>query len=329
MSEIQVQADLLNHLLWHKAMAEEASTVDRISGYIRMLETRNEGSHVSMTDPFDRSIALTFECCLENQLDPWNIDLARFAEVYAKKIRESPEVDLITAGRIVLLAWTVLKLQSDAIVVKATPPPPAPEGAAWDDLPSAPWLTDDGAYAYTQTVLGGETPIDEKVRHQGDRKVTLFELVQALEEAKHEAEARALLSDKREADRLAYKEWKKTAFQGKLHKEDLEGEIREVWRRIKMHNGDPIPLTMLHDSTKDDLLQAIVGVLFLAAGSRIKVWQEEFPFGDIYVQNIAPHADGPLIDPKLLPSKTPEAEAGKKPKQAKLPNDKTEKETGP
>ncbi|HLE97029.1 MAG TPA: hypothetical protein VI997_06620 [Candidatus Thermoplasmatota archaeon] len=290
------EQEVVRHLLFHKSIVSLEGGGDhagRIDEYIRLVRESKEGVHVAIEDPFERSIALAFELVLENHLDPWDLDLARFANLYLDRVRKTGEVDLLTAGRLLHMAWTILRLQSDGAKDRAEPPlePAAPEANAWDDLPEGEWLTEDADFLFTRGVIDGQAPIDEKIRHKGDRKVTLLELVEALEEARREAALRAEIEERRVHDRAARATARAGSVDGQMHKEDLEAEIAEIWGRISALNGHPIPLTDLHDRTRDELVKALVSILFLARQNKLTVWQDDFPYGPIFVQN-ATKADG-------------------------------------
>lgn len=299
-AEVPAEAGVVSHLLFHKSLIGEDSDASRLNAYIDMIKARKEGAHLVMVNPFDKAIAIAFELVIEKHLDPWKLDLVQFSAMYLEHVRRTEEIDLITAGRLIFLAWSVLKLQSDEALLRAEAsrqqPEPEPQ-VAWDDIPADAWLTDDGSYAFTTAVLQGSAPIDEKVRHRGDRKVTLYELVEAFEEARAEAEARLILDAKRKEARQLWAKESKAGVQGAAHKDDLEAEIQEVWGRITRLNGHPIPLRELHDRTKDDLVKTLVSVLFLAREYRISVWQDDFPFGPIFVKNLQPGQRPPAMEP--------------------------------
>lgn len=324
-AEPQPEAEVVNHLLFHKSLIGEDTDASRLNAYIAMIKASREGEHLVMNNPFDRAIAIAFELVIDEHLDPWKLDLVQFTEMYLRHVRETKEIDLITAGRLVFLAWTVLKLQSDQALLRAEAsrhqPEPEPEpGLDWGDIPTDPWLTDDGSYAFTNAVLQSRhAPIDEKVRHRGDRKVTLFELVEAFEEARQEAEARIILDAKRKEAKALWAQERKAGVQGAAHKEDLEAEIQEVWQRITRLNGHPIPLKDLHDGSRDDRVKALVATLFLAREYKITIWQDDFPYGPIFVRNLNPeHAPEAAaeLEKRLEPAraKAPKAKAAAKPK---------------
>lgn len=293
-SEPAPEADVINHLLFHKSLIGEGQEPQRLNAYIEMVKASKEGAHLVMVNPFDRAIAIAFQLVIEKHLDPWKLDLVQFTDMYLERVRKGEEVDLITAGRLIFLAWTVLKLQSDEALVRAeasrAQPEPEPEPQLdWGDIAADSWLTDEGSFAFTNAVLQSrQAPIDEKIRHRGDRKVTLYELVEAFEEARSEAESRLILDAKRREAKQLWATQRKSNVQGAAHKEDLEAEIAEVWGRITKLNGHPIPLRDLHVRDREDLVKCLVSVLFLAREQRINIWQENFPYGPIFVKNLNP-----------------------------------------
>lgn len=289
MTTLAAHADdssVVRHLLFHKSLLSEEDAGERIDNYLALVRETKAGEHITIKDPFDRSLALAFELVLAEHMDPWDLDVGRFATLYLQKVKERPEIDLITAGRLLVMAWTILKLQSEDAKARAEPPP-----APSEPDPVDPWFgveaedPEEADHRFTHGVIEGEAPLDEKIRHHGDRKVTLFELVEALEEARVEAELRAQLNVARESARADRRARRDGSVEGRVHKEDQERDVAEVWERILGQNGHPIPLTDLQGKTREDLVTTLVSVLFLARENKVKLWQDDFPYGTIYVQN--------------------------------------------
>lgn len=285
------EQQLVNHLLFHKALIAEDGNVTRIDDYIRIAKESGAGRHVSIEDPFDRSISLAFELVLDQGMDPWAIDLVRFTALYMDRVEKGAPIDLITAGKLLHMAWSILRMQSDQLRVAAEPPPaPEPELVGWDDIDLSVLGDDpDAAFAQVVDAAAPSDLLDEKVRHKGDRRVTLMELVSALEDARREADARALLVAAREGEKHRRAAARKGRAEGAAHREDQEEDIREVWERIVRENGAPIPITSIQERSREGLVKTLVSVLFLAKAQRIKLWQEDFPYGMIYVQNPVAH----------------------------------------
>lgn len=286
--------DVVRHLLWHKAMGDLDDDGTRINDFIRMVEGSEEGAHVSMRDPFHRDIAIAFELVIQEHMDPWDLDLSKFAELYLREARERG-VDLVTAGRILLMAWTVLKLQSDEIAERAqTAPEEEPEELGWDDLPD--WGLDEDEWDFTERIQSmPQAPIDEKIRHKGDRRVTLMELIGAFEEIHQEAEERNRLQQTKLNARLSLKRKMRGRVGGMMHTEDLEAEIAETWHRVLEYPNIPIPFSDLVEPDPADVVQTFNALLFLMKQGRVQATQEDFPYGEIWITPVLPEA-GTVIE---------------------------------
>lgn len=292
--------DVINHLLFHKAILDEAEDPERINRYLEFVK---EGEHVSLKDPFDRSIALAFDLVAQGQLNVWDVDLVKFSQLYLKRAREA-QIDLVTAGRIILMAWTVLKRQSDDLVRKFEERRQETQELEWDQIPD--WNFTGQEMDFTQRVLGMRYPIDEKIWHEGDRPVTLMELVNAFDVARGEAEERQRLNAERDRFREQLRAAARSMFRGRVHKEDLEEDLRMIWDRICSLNGSAIPLKDLYDPNDVwDHVTAFNSVLFLHRDRRIQLWQDEFPYGPVRLRNlVAP--GGPVQEDSAVPDQGPE-----------------------
>ncbi len=271
---------ILNHLLFHKALISESSGGDRINRYLTMLNEIDQGLHVAVRDPFEKAIAAAFELALERHLDPWEMDLVEFTRMYLGKVRQDGAVNFVTAGKLVFLAWSILKMQSDKVLLDAMPPEtPGPEDA-WDlDLYREPEDLD-----YNRAILtGGTMPLTEAVRREGRRAVTLMELMDAFDEARLEADAQLRLNALRERalKRIA------PNFHQKVHGEDLTEDIGLTWSRLIGFNGEPTPLRSLTLGGVWDEVTVFMSILFLARMEKVRLWQEDYPFGEIYVKRLS------------------------------------------
>lgn len=273
--------EVINHILFHKALADHGEDPARFNEYIGMVR---EGEHVAIKDTFDRSIALAFDLVVQEKLNPWNIDLVKFSTVFLERARER-EIDLVTAGRIILLAWTVLKLQSDDLLRRTQERKEEAANLEWDDIPD--WGLSGAELDFTERVrLAPRAPIDERVWHEGDRKVTLMELVGAFESARKDAELRAQFVAERDALRAKIKAEGAARFQNRVHKEDLEEDLKVTWDRIVGRNGSDIPLhEICNVDDVWDFVTTFNSVLFLRRDRKIELWQEDFPYGPIKLKN--------------------------------------------
>ena len=275
---------VLDHILFHKALISDESDGSRLNRYIELVREMKIGSHIAMSNPYDKSIAITFELIIDEKMDPWDIDLIKFSEQYLKRVEESEELNLITAGRIIFMAWSILKMQSDVVLHNAENIEPEEE-PPWE--PGGDWYTDDIDFNYTQIIRSHpKPPLQEMVWRKGKRPVTLLELVGAFEEAKKEAEILKILNEKRKLERERNIKLYQSSISQNMHKEDLEADITMIYDRICQFNGHPIKFNDICDSSNEDKITTLVSSLYLAHRRKINIWQREFPYGKIMIENL-------------------------------------------
>ena len=272
---------LVRHLRWHKAMAQDDDDGKRISEMLELVAKSQAGEHVSIKDPFHRDIALAFELVIQNHLDPWAIDLVKFSDMYLRAAKERG-VELVTAGRILCMAWSILRLQAEAVATRFLTVPEEMASPGWDDI--ADLSLDDAEFAYTQRVLAMPlAPIDEKIRHKGDRRVTLMELMQAFQQAHVEGESRKVLVQQRLEARLSLSRRMRGHLGGSLLRDNLREDMQETLARLQEAGVPKVPFTLLHERTSADLVQTFNSLLFLVKEGHVDVEQPEFPRGEIFV----------------------------------------------
>ncbi|MEM3042710.1 MAG: hypothetical protein QXD84_04095 [Thermoplasmata archaeon] len=277
---------VINHLIFYKSIISEEDSGQKLSEYMELVQKLERGEHLPIKDPFDKSIALTFELVIQNHLNPWDVDLLKFSKLYMERIKSEPDIDFVTAGRLMFMAWSVLKLQSDEVLASNQPKPDTAPQDSWAGG-SPEWLASDASYDFTAAVLGSpEPPIQESVWRKGTRPVTLYELIGAFEEARREAELQRALAEERKKQRQLWESQKALRVNRMIHREDLQDDISAVWSRIEPLSGK-IPLSRLCPRQCDeDRLTAFVSVLFLAYMNQVRVWQEDFPRGEVYVEKV-------------------------------------------
>jgi segregation and condensation protein A len=274
-------AKVVQHLLYHKALVGDDDDGQRIADYITLVERSQDGEHVSLKQGLTRDIAMAFELVIQNHLDPWDIDLSKFATLYLKEAHEHG-VDIVTAGRVILLAWEVLKKQSDRVAEKAIfTTQPSDDELGWEDIPDLGFSDDVG---YNERILAlPRAPIDEKIRHKGDRRVTLMELLDAFQEVHDEAQQRIVLNEQKLQARLALRRKMRGRLGSMMHKEDVQAEMAETWSRILDYPATPVPFSALHESEPMDLVQTFTSVLALTKEGKLALAQEELPRGEIWM----------------------------------------------
>jgi segregation and condensation protein A len=227
---------VLEHLLFHKALGEE------MDYYIELCKKVSD--HVEIKDGYERSIAVLFSLAMEKKIDPWDIDIIAFSREYLKRLKKEG-VNIVYAGRLILLAWEVLRAQSERAVESFTVD--EPELYEPEDLESA--------------------FIEPRATRSFKRPVSVFDLVKALESAK-----RLEKTEKKRKSRI------KLNIDGRLHAEDVKSE--EVYEFVKDNDIDDGDLVF----AKFGVVEGMVALLYLAKEKRIELWQENFPFGKIWIK---------------------------------------------
>jgi segregation and condensation protein A len=273
--------DVLSHLMFQKAIIEDdtaAGREDRIESYLRMVNEMQKGTLVPSEDPFEKSVALVFELVVNHQMNPWDINLIEFSKMYTSRVRKASELNLIIAGKIVYMAWEILKLQTEQVLRRVDRPEQVEmmfDGWNPDNLDL---FVDPFELGTGEMLLHTEDmPIDEKVRRKAERPVTLIDLLDAFEEAKKESDIRQELAK-------FMQKYKRPDFDDKAHKENLEEDIATVWERIQRCGQGSIPIVDLYTAGKEDRIKVFISILFLAKMGKIHIWQEKLPYGEIFME---------------------------------------------
>jgi segregation and condensation protein A len=271
--------DLEQHLLFHKAMTENTETYQRIGGYMDILSKAESGERLQ--DPVDEAIRSVFSLVLENGIDPWEIDLSEFVRLYNGKV-VSNSFDMIVAGKLMLMAWKILRMQSDSTRTLSEPP------VFEEDMD----FDDSFFYEDEETMVVPEVILRQAYTKEPTRPVTMYELLDAFEEAREEIE----IQQQRERMRSQLKSKEPVKFDNKAHEEDDKQDVEEVWERIQKLGMGQICIEDLYTADLKENLKTFVAVLHLVRVGRLDVWQEAVPYGDIFVEIMAEGASGTIED---------------------------------
>ena len=275
-------SQVVNHLLFHKAMV--GIDVDRVDQYIEIANGASSAAEVStIEDPFTRSVTLLFMLVKEHGLDPWSLDMKHLIMEYQKYALKDDDLDLPLAGSVLGWAWDVLKMRASGAIYATEPiPEPQPD---WVDFDFG-W---EPTYA-EQLEDSIEPPIEESVLFRGERRVTLMELVGALEDARNvENERKARLVRRKQLKEARESVLSEVAdrLSDRLHLDDPTQYKEKVWQKINEFNGKPIPIGDLLDRPeKASVVRTFVGSLFLAREGRIDIIQKDLESHNIYVKNL-------------------------------------------
>ncbi len=269
--------ELEQHLLFHRALADDGVSLRRIEGYMDILARAESGERLQ--DPVDESIRSVFSLVLESGMDPWEVDLSEFARMYERKVA-SDSFDMIVAGRLLLMAWKILRLQSESTRTRSEPP----VEDVYEEV-------DDGFFD-DEPLFVPEVSFRQSFAREPVRPVTVYELIGAFEDARKEIE----IQRERERVRAELRAKEPRKFEDKAHEEDDEQDIEAVWKRIEKLGTGQISIRDLYTGDLGENLTVFVSVLHLVRDGRLAVWQDDLPSGEIFLEIKTEWTSGTLED---------------------------------
>jgi segregation and condensation protein A len=273
---------VLRYLVFHQSLlGEHEDAAPVLERYLTLVRSLKDGVHLVIPDPFQRATALLFELVMEEEFDPWEIDLVKFTQAYLDRVREDGDLNFAIAGRLVYMAWSILYLQSESILrsrdIPDTPADGGSELMASDvtDEGYLPLMTTPEAVDVTSSVLGSADapPLLEMVRHPETRPVSLLELVRAFGEA--EADARRSLRIQELRERL--REEQRAPPEVLVHGDVPEHDLLDTWEAALHHPvGTEFPMLELWSplTGRDRLVATFLALLFLARERSVELHQE-------------------------------------------------------
>ncbi|OPY34124.1 MAG: segregation and condensation protein A [Methanomassiliicoccales archaeon PtaU1.Bin124] len=289
MSDTSSEA-VLGHLLFHRAIIDEGDRSEKIERYMQLLKQAEMGEHVVPTDPIDRSIQLVFELVLSQNFDPWDVNLMEFTRLYTKKMH-SDEINFIVAGKLMWMAWSIFRMQSKEVLTLHEQPEEFELVTAEWDMDMLDQLSEEEALSVINTKIPAGVELSPAVRHHTSRPVMLVELLDAFDDAQREMEIQEQRQKVKE--KLAKLNIK---FDGKAHSEDLEKDVQMTWERIMRCGNGPVHFEDLVEGGKEDAVTIFVSLLFLAKAGKVALWQDELPYGQIFLEIKLPWDIGTLED---------------------------------
>jgi chromatin segregation and condensation protein Rec8/ScpA/Scc1 (kleisin family) len=230
----QMRDDVVLRLLEGQPNLETSKFLDRLME----LSTLEEAEHQFLIDPFDRSVALVFQMFQSSDLDPWDVDLSSFIEMFNERIQGAENIDLPSCGRMIRMAWSILRGQANSLIERQESAMDFEEDVEWDFDGGWEAEFDDADYNFSVGVMSGAADdalpsmFEGRIHGKEGRHVTLGELLLGLKDASRIAEEQRtrerIAKERREAhDR------ERARFSGSLHVEDLEGDLKRTWEALK------------------------------------------------------------------------------------------------
>ncbi|MDA8594495.1 hypothetical protein N9L85_03905 [Euryarchaeota archaeon] len=308
-----LRQDVIDQLL---ASGEESQEAALFGDKIMAIAEREEAEHQTLVDPFDRSVALVLSLVRDEGLDAWNIDLSSFLKVFTTRVKsDAATLDLPACGRLIRMSWEVLHHQAEDLFERVQYNDTEDD---WDDGLGFGWEADynDEDFFFTNSVLQGTADeflpdlLENRVRRDEGRPVTLVELLSAFKDASDDAESLRLREENRLAHEAELKEYLSDVG-GRMHNEDLEGDIKRCWQALRTScvasDSTKVPVLVVMESLKPILEQTFGSVpegyddeakvasfiagLFLTHRGFASITQDSVPDGIIYLEDAWPQIE--------------------------------------
>jgi len=112
----------------------------------------------------------------QEHMDPWDIDITQLSQKFLEMLRKLKELDFRISGKMVLASAVLLKMKSDILIDEDIPNFDNTINGIEENLP----LDDQGRPVYDS---GGRPQLYPRTPQPRKRKVSVFDLVKALEKA--------------------------------------------------------------------------------------------------------------------------------------------------
>ena len=228
---------------------------------------------------------------------------------------EAESLDLPACGRLIRMSWEVLHQQAEDLFDRVQY---VDDGSDWEDELGFGWEADynDEDFFFTNTILQGDADeflpdlLENRVRRDEGRPVTLVELLSAFKDASDDAETLRLREENRLAHEAELKEFLSDVG-GRMHNEDLEGDIKRCWQALRKSCSEisdtKVPVLMVMESLKPILedtfgqvpegyddeakVASFIAGLFLTHRGFASITQENVPDGVIYLEDMWPNVE--------------------------------------
>jgi segregation and condensation protein A len=224
---------------------------------------------------------ILYDLVKTEQMDPWDVDISTLTQKYIEIIKKLKEANLTLSGKVLLASAILLKIKSNQFM--------SVDMLALDQLIKGPEdvydeyedLGEVGIYdieAARRRIASGDYRLIPKTPQPRKRKVSIYDLVNALEKAMEVRKRRILRTIP------AYEKQLELPKRGM----DIGKAIKEVYLRIgdyfKQNKGQKLTFTMLlANQDKQEKIRTFMPLLYLTNQRRIDMEQQEH-FGEIEIK---------------------------------------------
>lgn len=198
-------------------------------------------------------IDMLVDLVISEEIDPWDIDIEDIANRFLQKLKQMQKINLYLSGKTVLTASILLRMKSERITQSEK-----------EEIEEAPVF-------YFEDEKPDIPAISVPLRRIPRRKITLFELVEALQMALNE-----------ELIRKNFPKGQKNMVI-KIQEDGIEEKMAKVYEKIR-ELAEVMDVIRFSDliSGKKDAVGIFLVLLHLDSQKKINIWQKEL-FGDIFI----------------------------------------------
>ena len=221
--------------------------------------------------------SLLMELVRSEGLDPWDLDVSKLANSYIKTVKKLKEANLNVSGKVILASAMLLKVKSKKLVGE--------ELERLDQLfrqteEQAEYLEDLEDINLLEPMLNGqqqeENPLYPKTPQPRKRKVSVFDLVEAMEKAMD-------VRKRRVTSRMPYAR-KKIEIPSSVDVSEIIVKVyKDIIKFFKKGKGKVTFNQLLPANDKESKVFTFVPLLHLSNERRINLNQKEH-FGEIEIE---------------------------------------------
>ncbi len=216
--------------------------------------------------------AIIYDLVRAGRVDPWDLDVSILSREYLNVLRKMKAMNFRLSGKVVLAAAILLKMKSERLGVDQLLALQNPDEYADDDLDNDLIDTETEKH-FNKARLAARIPGVRK------RKVTVFELIDALK--------KALEVDERRQTREAELEELHRPVTMEVKKVDIFAKIEALWAKlkgfVKRFKKHSVAFTeILPSKEKKDIIWTLIPLLHLAQHQKLELRQDT-SFGEIFV----------------------------------------------
>lgn len=217
----------------------------------------------------------------QGNLDPWDIDIGKLAEQFLKLLSELKEMNFTISGKVVLAAALLLKLKStrfltdDVANLDRVIADMQTSDMEYDDTDYSEFEDTPGQHA-AQNLGSQDMPLYPRTPQPRRRKVSMFDLVKALDKALEVKNRRKILFSR-----------PAPAVHAPTNVVDISQLMDNTYQRITQHYDKKIEQMhfsdLLPEPTKEAKIYTFIPLLHLSNAHKVALHQQE-QFGDFSIE---------------------------------------------